>query len=458
VALPSLVVPGADDSLGRRQLPAVLSVGFPDRRRELADQREQTVLYLAGLATLILVAALLLVLVMTWSIFGPVRLLVTATQRLAGGDFAAPLPAAGRDEVGRLAGAFARMRDELGSARQRLEARERFLATVLERVPVGVLVCRSSGAVAALNPAGRAILADFYPELAPEAAARLLLADHRAAVAASGGTAPGDAEWQSRDGRRTIRGRVADLVRPDGRRDAMAVFEDVTEFLANKRLALNAELARQVAHEIKNPLTPIQLSVQLLQQAYRDDAANLDEILRDTIARILEQVELLRSIAGEFSLLGRPGELETEPLDLLELVRSVAAGYDGGLPRGGAAVVVRIADATVPPVLGHRESLRKVLGNLMQNSLDARAPESPLEVDIDFCNDADRVVLIWRDNGSGLAPEVADRLFDPYFSTKSKGTGLGLAICRQILSRHGATMKLLETDHGAAFEIRFPPH
>ncbi|MFO7655346.1 MAG: ATP-binding protein [Candidatus Krumholzibacteriia bacterium] len=454
-ALPSLVLPESGD-LSQRRLPAVLSVAFPGRQREVIEQRERTVLYLAGLATLILVAALLLVLLLTWGIFGPVRVLVTATQRLAGGDFDAPLPAAGRDEVGRLAGAFARMRDELHAARQRLEARERFLSTVLERVPVGVLVVRAEGGLAVLNPTGQSILAAFYPDLGPAAAASRLLADHAAAVHAGG-----DAEWHSVGRHRTLRGRVATLARPDGRSDAMAVFEDVTEFLATKRLALNAELARQVAHEIKNPLTPIQLSAQLLEQAYRDRAADLDAIVADSVRRILEQVELLRSIAGEFSLLGRPGELECAPLDLPELVRQVAASYhadERDAASGGtrdADARVRVVARDIPPVLGHRESLRKVLSNLMQNSLDARGAAGGLVVEVDFRSDPEHVIMTWRDNGTGLAEDVADRLFDPYFSTKSKGTGLGLAICRNLVDKMGGGITLANRPHasGAVAEI-----
>jgi nitrogen fixation/metabolism regulation signal transduction histidine kinase len=361
------------------------------------------------------------------------------------------LPAAGRDEVGRLAGAFARMRDELRGARDRLEAREKFLATVLERVPVGVLVCRPSGEVAVLNPAGHAILEEFYPDIPAEEAAGRLLVDHRAA----GGRRPdavggsGEAAWTSPDERRTLRGRLATLARPDGRDDTMAVFEDVTEFLATKRLALNAELARQVAHEIKNPLTPIQLSVQLLQQAYRDGADDLDTIVSDAVRRILEQVDLLRSIAGEFSLLGRPGELETEALNLPELVRHVVAGYQSGPETGhGSVRVVLAPSGSLPPVLGHRESLRKVLGNLMQNSLDAVGPREDLVVEVDFRSDGDHVVMVWTDNGPGLDPQVADRLFDPYFSTKSKGTGLGLAICRNLVDKMGGRIAMTNRRDG----------
>ena len=176
------------------------------------------------------------------------------------------------------------MRDELQSARDSLATRERFLATVLDRVPVGVLVLDRQGDIVSLNPAGRQILADFFPDRSEPEGARHLLADLEDLTV---GAALAAGELNSADGHRTLRGALAPLDLPDGNTDHMVVFEDITEFLDNKKLALNAELARQVAHEIKNPLTPIQLSIQLLQQAHRDDHPELGRILDDTTARVL---------------------------------------------------------------------------------------------------------------------------------------------------------------------------
>ncbi len=232
----------------------------------------------------------------------------------------------------------------------------------------------------------------------------------------------------------------------DHRPHRLVVCEDLTEFLATKKLALNAELARQVAHEIKNPLTPIQLSAQLVQQAHQDRHPRLDAIVPDAVQRILEQVELLRSIAGEFSLLGRPGELERTPLDLAGLLRGVVAGYQG---EPGAGPRVTIDPRPVPPVLAHRDSLVKVLGNLMQNSLDAAGAPGDLQVEVSWRVEPDAVTLVWQDNGPGIAADVAGKLFDPYFSTKSKGTGLGLAICRNLLDRMGGTITLADRDDGS---------
>ncbi len=454
-ALPSLSLEEGG-SLVRQDLPAVLAVGFPARERDFTEQRDRTALFLAGLATLLLLTAGLLALLMTWKIFGPVRLLAAATRRLAAGDYAAPLPEPGRDEIGTLSGSFRSMRDELRRTRDALAAREQFLRTVLERVPVGVAVFRPDGGLAAVNPAAERILPGFFAA-AEEDAADLAPRLWRRLEQALGREPTGEAELDSEDGRRTLRGRVAPLLLPDGEH-RMIVFEDVTEFLANKRLALNAELARQVAHEIKNPLTPIQLSIQLLRQAYQDRARDLDHIVEDTVRQILEQVDLLRRIAGEFSLLGRPGELERRPVDLPALARRVLAGYTGAAGGRGVGPQVEIADGAVPPVLGHEESLVKVLGNLMENSLDAVGDPQRLRLRLDWRVSPDEVTLIWEDNGPGLPPALAERLFDPYFSTKSKGTGLGLAICRNLLDKMGGRIGLRNRDRGegALAEVTLP--
>ena len=430
--------------LGRRPAPAVLGVSFPGREREFAAQRRANLLFLAGLANLILLTALLLAALMSWSLSRPLRVLMGATRSLARGDYTAPLPTPGGDEVGRLTEAFGTMRGQVQRARDDLAARERFLASVLERVPVGVAVLSGAGELLVVNPAGRAILAHSWP--GEEAASGVRrLSDGFGRRGAAG--VPASGELTVGDGRSTLRGAVAPLDEDDVDGDLMIVFEDISEFLATKKLALNAELARQVAHEIKNPLTPIQLSVQLLGQAWRDRHPQLERIVPDTVERVLDQVDLLRRIASEFSLLGRPDPLACVPVALPDLVARIVGGY------AGAEVTVRgEAPAGLPRALAHEESLKKILGNLMQNSLDAARPGVPAEIELGWGAADGKVRLTWRDNGVGLGADVAARLFEPYFSTKSKGTGLGLAICRSLAERMGGTISLAGRRDGPGAE------
>ncbi len=439
----------------RHDLPAVLAVSFPDRERESVAQRRETVLFMAGLANLVLVTALILALLLSWNIFRPLRLLMAAVRSLARGDYDAPLPEEGTDEVGRLSHAFGSMRHELASAQNALAQRERFLTQVLDRVTVGVGVIDETGMVVALNPAGRHILTEFSPHLSDDEGTRSLLEGFQGLAV---GKDRAQGELRSKDGKRTLRGAMAPLNMPDGGSDVMLVFEDITEFLSNKMMAINAELARQVAHEIKNPLTPIQLSIQLLDQAWQDQHPKLGQIVPDTVARVLEQVSLLRSIAAEFSLLGRPGELDRKPLDLWKIVEEVAQTYGARQIDPSCEVNIENDPDGVPLVSCDRDSLWKILGNLMQNSLDAVEDGTLARIDVSWRITATTVTLLWADNGTGLEAEVASRLFDPYFSTKSKGTGLGLAICRNLSDRMGGTITLGNRSDadGALAELTLP--
>jgi nitrogen fixation/metabolism regulation signal transduction histidine kinase len=374
--------------------------------------------------------------------------LLGATRQLAAGDYTAPLPSGGGDEVGRLAAGFRTMRDQLQHARDVLESRERFLRAVLERVPVGVLVWDRVGRLAAWNPAAREILGQFYPDLPagadPEADLIAWTTRLRAQLARQLGDGTG--ELSSTVGRRTLRVGQAPVELGDSSPHRLVVCEDLTDFLAARKQALNAELARQVAHEIKNPLTPIQLSAQLMQQALADQHPRRDEIATEAVRRILEQVTLLRSIAGEFSLLGRPDDLRCEPVDLEALITGLVAGYRAGA--GDQGPRLDVAPGPVPPVRGHHDSLLKVFGNLMQNSLDAAGQTAGLRVDVSWRVEPGTVTVVWRDHGPGIDPDVAGRLFDPYFSTKSKGTGLGLAICRNLLEKMDGAITLQTAPDG----------
>jgi signal transduction histidine kinase len=440
----------------RTSQPAVMSVIFPARERDYVRQRERTLLFLAGLATLIFLTATLLGLALTWKIFDPVRVLLGATRRLASGDFDAPVPEAGKDELGTLSASFRAMRDDLRSAQRTLAESERFLARVLEGVPVGVVVLDCDHNVISLNPAARRMVDDHFGPAADDSDERVrwLLAGFERAIQG----AYGEAELMSPDGSRTLRGRLAPLNLPDGRVHNMIVCEDVTEFLRTKKMAINAQLARQVAHEVKNPLTPIQLSIQFLQQAWKDGAENMDDIMASTIEQVLEQVELLRSIATEFSLLGRPDEITCQSLDFPAVVQTVVNRYLGPDGQAPGRPIVHMKPGQLPPVSAHEDSLAKVIANLMENSLQAAGDDADLIVDIDWLAGERNLTLIWKDNGSGLLPEVAERLFDPYFSTKTQGTGLGLPICRSLLAGMGGTIALRNRADkpGAVAEVTLP--
>jgi nitrogen fixation/metabolism regulation signal transduction histidine kinase len=214
------------------------------------------------------------------------------------------------------------------------------------------------------------------------------------------------------------------------------VFDDVTELLASRRLTLYAQMARQVAHEVKNPLTPIQLAAQMIRQASSDSHPGLEGIVQDNVDQIETQVERLRSIASEFSLLGRENLPDLEMLDAGALLQEVRSLYPS--PDGRFTVEVE-ADPSLP-IWGSRSALMKVLTNLVENARQAMSEQGTVVLRAERGDS--RAVLEIVDEGPGIADEVEDRLFEPYFSTKSTGTGLGLVICRNLMEKMGGQITL----------------
>ncbi|MFO7767862.1 MAG: ATP-binding protein [bacterium] len=213
------------------------------------------------------------------------------------------------------------------------------------------------------------------------------------------------------------------------------------------------EMARQVAHEIKNPLTPMQLNAQFLRRAWDEDAEDLDRILREATDSIVEQVEELRRIANEFSTYARLPSVRREPVDLNTPLQEAISLFAPTLPDG--VEVVRDLDPLLPEVPLDAEQIRRVAINLIRNALDAMGEEGTLTVRTG--QDAEGVWLQVSDTGEGIAAEVQERLFEPYFSTKTDGTGLGLAITRAVVDAHGGTVEVdSRPGRGTSFTAHFP--
>jgi len=217
------------------------------------------------------------------------------------------------------------------------------------------------------------------------------------------------------------------------------------EVVRKKRLEAWSEMARQVAHEIKNPLTPIKLSVQHMERAWRDKKPNFDAIFRDTVTTLYEQVEILRLIARDFSSFGRGQKLAIISVELPELAAEVVAPYTG------AALKVDLPELVSLPVYADREALRKIILNLVENAREAMEEGGRLE--LNWRRVEMGVELSLRDHGPGIPEELRDRLFEPYFSTKTSGTGLGLAICAQLSEEMGGQLRIENHPEGGAISL-----
>ena len=231
----------------------------------------------------------------------------------------------------------------------------------------------------------------------------------------------------------------------------MAVIEDVSEVVRSNRLAAWAEMARIIAHEIKNPLTPIRLSVEHLREVWRRSGGatpEFERVLDECVTNVLAQTEELKRAASEFSDYARLPRPEIGPTDVGRLMRDSAAAFAG-------APGVRWAVRSEPEVLAEADPrlLSRVLSNLIGNAVDALSGGAG-EIALSAERRAGRIVVTVEDSGPGVPDRILPRLFDPYFSAKSGGTGLGLAIAKKIVEEHGGTISA-ENRRGGGLRVRF---
>ncbi|MEO3693583.1 sensor histidine kinase [Roseateles paludis] len=418
-----------------------------------------------GTLTLVLIlgvfGALLLAVVMGNQIARPMLLLADGVRQVAAGDLSAKPVSLARDELGGLTRSFADMTEQLSEAREQvqrsvteLDAARTHLQTILDNLTAGVMVFDAEGRLESVNPGATRILRlplSAYvgreltepPSLARFAAelARRFEQQHES----------GERDhWQESfelqldpaQDPLTLLVRGADLP-PDER---LVVFDDITEVVSAQRSAAWSEVARRLAHEIKNPLTPIQLSAERLQHKLEAKLEGADQsMLARSVGTIVAQVQAMKQLVNEFRDYARLPSARLDPLDLNDLTTEVLSLYaeaqDAGRLRSELAT-------TLPLIKGDATQLRQVIHNLVQNALDAIhdreggvvTVRTTLSVTENGQPRSVRLAII--DNGPGFAEKVLKRAFEPYVTTKSKGTGLGLAVVKKIAEEHGARISL----------------
>ncbi len=407
---------------------------------------------------------------------GPLSMLAAGTRAVAEGDFRPVKNYSGRDELGVLTESFNAMMRQLSEARRQVERNQRELEranarleSVLGNLTAGVLVLDSEFRLTLGNAgAERIVGVDLEDHLGePIAAIPGLeqLADPirvafnelasagdeswqrqfalRRPVAEGGAEAlPGTGEVRRGPGfsaEQTVLARGSIL--PERRVGYVIVFDDITEMISAQRALAWADVARRLAHEIMNPLTPIQLATERLHAKLVDRLPPAEaELLARSARTIIQQVSVLKQLVDEFRDYARLPAAVLAPLDLNELVEDVVRLYRG--PEAGGSIRLDLA-ASLPRVLGDRGQLVQVIHNLLKNALEAtERSEQPLVVlstelvEVPAGTRALRLQV--RDNGPGFSPAVLGRVFEPYVTTKARGTGLGLAIVRKIVEEHGA--------------------
>ena len=383
----------------------------------------------------------------------PLATLAQATQAVARGDFSRVAPVTSRDELGVLTESFNSMTRQLDEARRgvelnraALQSSKSRLENILANLSTGVLVFDHDLQLSISNHGAEAILG----------AERTAFAELMRAHFVEQGEEPWQLDLQLRGTGKTLHARGAPLPRATGG-GYVRVFDDITQLINAQRATAWAEVARRLAHEIKNPLTPIQLSAERLQMKLGERLPREDaETLKRATGTIVSQVAALKAMVDDFRDYARLPAPVLGPLDLNRLVGEVLALYETS-----PVPVVRRLAPNLPLVWADGTQIRQVIHNLVQNAQDAleheRPPVSQGTIDVRTELAGDRVRLVVSDNGAGFPEAMMDRIFEPYVTTKPRGTGLGLAIVKKIVDEHHGSVAIENRpSRGASVSVLLP--
>jgi len=419
--------------------------------------------------------AVLLAVVLGNQIVRPLLLLADGVSKVAAGDLTPKVALSGKDELGGLTRDFANMTQQLADARQavgtsmeQVDAARANLQTILDNLTAGVIVLSADGVIRSSNPGATRILRlpmaafegrrldeleglkDFAQQIQSrfdaflgERSADGL--DHWQQSFELGGNGAGLSTGLQNENAIVLVARGAKLPGTD----RLLVFDDISEIVSAQRAQAWGEVARRLAHEIKNPLTPIQLSAERLEMKLSGKVTGADQaLLTKSVKTIVDQVDAMKRLVNEFRDYARLPAAELKPLDINELLTDILHLYE--TEDTGVAVRAEL-DPRCPRIMGDAQQLRQVVHNLLQNAQDASA-SAPAESDEASPRDvvirtvwvptSRRVRLVVQDRGTGFPDNILKRAFEPYVTTKSKGTGLGLAVVKKIADEHGSRIDI----------------
>ncbi len=420
---------------------------------------QKTTSIVLSIFALLSAATMGLGLLLARGIFEPLKSLLEGTKRISRGDLTFKLPLKARDEIGTVVEAFNEMTDQLSRSLTALEERRRYLEVILANIGTGVISMDADDRIRAVNDAAARILNIESAELMGKSGAEL--ADSAVApqffsllAKRSEDEEPfvsSEVEITMEGGPRTIKCMKTKLS-TDGRyMGTVYVFEDLTELISSKKLSAWVEMARQIAHEIKNPLTPIKLSTQFMVRAHEEKAEDFSTIFKESAETIIKQVEVLRHIASEFSSFGRLQHLQLASRKILPQLVEIVSPYRKNT--SGIEICIHCSDSGLTAEYD-AEAFRKICTNLIENAMEAMTGGGQLDI---MCSERERegqqqISISFLDTGPGLSDDVRHKLFEPYFSTKTTGTGLGLAICRSLSREMGGDVVVANLEGGRGVE------
>jgi two-component system nitrogen regulation sensor histidine kinase NtrY len=428
-------------------------------------------------ALIILFGAVWLSLYLAGRITTPLRLVAEGAERIASGERGVRVDfPSGDDEFTALIASFNRMSERLARSEeevehtragltrknQELEERRRLMETVLETVGTGVVVVDAEGTITGLNAAVCRLL-DVEGDQAGQRLEDAFTGPGRQDVAGLiGRQLAGRGARQEREiiipgkGRdRHLSVTVVALPGPPGSLPgAVAVIDDLTPLMRAQKVAAWGEVARKLAHEIKNPLTPIQLSAQRIRRAFLRDDPDFEKVLGECTSAIVNEVDALKNLVDEFAQFARLPAANLAPGSLHDVIEQALSLYDGLF---SGVTVERRLGLDIPPVRLDSDQMKRVLINLVDNAIEATGKQGTVTISTEFDRGQGRVRLGVADDGPGIDPADRDKLFVPHFSTKKRGSGLGLAIVSRIVQDHYGAIRVEDnTPKGARFVVELP--
>lgn len=431
-----------------------------------------------------MLSALAIAFVLSRKLSQPLTVLAEGTRAIASGDYSTMLPEHGKDELGILVKSFNSMTRQLDDATQaternraRVEAARGYLETILAHLSSGVLAINEKAELRTYNVTASNILGVNL--MLFESQPFIKITEHQPFLAEFVSLVQTHFELtKASDLQKTELTRQIEIIRPQGKQlllvratrlpsnnnaadnGFVVVFDDVTTMVQAQRDAAWGEVARRLAHEIKNPLTPIQLSAERLQHKL-SSKLNADDahVLQRATDTIVNQVSAMKTMVNEFSEYARAPSANLSQLNLNKLIKDVSALYENTSTESEQAKMTYHLAVDLPDIKGDATMLRQVLHNLMQNAQDALTLIEDPNVLVQTSFDNTNIKLIVKDNGQGFPADLLTRAFEPYVTTKVHGTGLGLAIVKKMIEEHHGQIKIENNPTGGAcITIVLPIH
>ncbi|MEN8232198.1 MAG: ATP-binding protein [Thermodesulfobacteriota bacterium] len=437
-----------------------------------------------SLLVMLLIVTLLIIFSAIWFGFyiaqgltGPIGKLATATRRVAEGELDFVLEKESDDEMGLLVGSFNQMTRDLQTSKIQLESvnvalqesnikldeRRQYIETILQNVPAGVISFDANGKVTSINKFAEDLLHINKDDYLHKDFRTTLIPDHRVIIEKflqeleESGKSTIQQPLRLSLGRETV-SLLVNVTKLDDETGSplgtVMVFDNLTQLEKAQRIAAWREVARRIAHEVKNPLTPIQLSAQRLRKRYLYTLESDTEVFDLCTQTIINQVEELKRLVSEFSSFARMPIVQKTRNDIVKMVKEILVFYEES---HGYITFRYIIEQNIPPFEFDLKQMKRVLINLLENSITVLPDGGAIEIAISYDKEEQVVYMEVSDNGPGVADEDKLRLFEPYFSTKKSGTGLGLAIASTVVSDHGGQIKVTDNEPtGAIFTVELP--